>query len=204
MKLDAIHLLRALAVVSVLGLPAHAQQETCVVAEGSSVRILVGKGGLFRVFGHEHVIETRQIDACAFIDPTGAGGSVTLRIPTASLQVVDPDASEQDRTDVQKTMREEVLEIERYPEVVFISTAVEQGQSAESLRVTGDLTIHGTTRTAAIPLILTRRGDGSYRVTGGYEFRQTAFGIETVRLLGGTISVKDEVRVEFDLNLRAP
>ena len=204
MKDQPIRVLAGLILAAGLGLPALAQQEACVVDGESSFRIFVGKSGLFRVFGHDHVIEARQIDACARIDPSGRGGSVTLRIPTEGLEVVDPGASDQDRADVRKTMQEEVLEIGQYPEVLFRSAGVEQGEDGGSLRVTGDLSLHGVTRTVTIPVTLARLDDGSYRVTGDYEFRQSAFGIKTVRLFGGTISVRDEVRVEFDLSLRAP
>lgn len=199
-----IGILAGLILIAGLALPALARQEACVVDSESSFRIFVGKSGLFRIFGHDHVIEAREIDACASIDPSGRGGSVTLRIPTVSLEVVDPGGNEQERADVQRTMQEEVLEIGQYQEVLFRSVGVEQGEEPGSLRVMGDLSIHGVTQPATIPVTLARQDDGSYRVTGDYEFKQSAFGIKTVRLFGGTISVRDEVRVEFDLSLRAP
>jgi hypothetical protein len=41
------------------------------------------------------------------------------------------------------------------------------------------------------------REQGRYR--GSARFRQTEFGITPVTVAGGTIKVKDEVRVEFEI-----
>jgi hypothetical protein len=37
--------------------------------------------------------------------------------------------------------------------------------------------------------------------TGSATIRQTAFGITPIRVAGGTISVKDEVKVDFEIVL---
>jgi polyisoprenoid-binding protein YceI len=60
--------------------------------------------------------------------------------------------------------------------------------------VHGDLTVHGQTR----PVLVEVTGEaGHYR--GSAAVRQTDFGIQPVSAAGGTIKVKNEVRVEFEI-----
>jgi polyisoprenoid-binding protein YceI len=60
--------------------------------------------------------------------------------------------------------------------------------------VSGSLTIHGVTRVVTFPVVLS---DGRYR--GETRLRQTDFGIKPIRIAGGTVSVKDELKIEFDI-----
>ncbi len=60
--------------------------------------------------------------------------------------------------------------------------------------VRGDVTLHGQTRPVAVDVT---GKDGRYR--GSATLKQRDFGITPIRLGGGTVSVKDEVRVEFEI-----
>jgi polyisoprenoid-binding protein YceI len=60
--------------------------------------------------------------------------------------------------------------------------------------VHGDLTIHGQTRSVKVNV---ERLDGRYR--GSAQLRQWEFGITPVTVAGGSIKVKDEVGVEFEI-----
>jgi polyisoprenoid-binding protein YceI len=60
--------------------------------------------------------------------------------------------------------------------------------------VKGDLTIHGETRPVKFEVALR---DGHYRGTA--EIRQRDFGLTPVTVGGGTVKVKNELRVEFDI-----
>jgi hypothetical protein len=50
------------------------------------------------------------------------------------------------------------------------------------------------TRVVTFPVVLS---DGRYR--GETRLRQTDFGIKPIRIAGGTVSVKDELKIEFDI-----
>lgn len=201
-RFPAFPVLGALILTS-LALPAApAGQQACVPAEESRMTVFVDKAGLFSLFAHDHMIDVGQIDACAVIDPAGSTSSVSVSILAASLKVADPEVDEEERGEIQEAMERDVLDVSTYPEIVFVSTAIEPS-GPDHYRVTGDLTIHGVTKTAAIPVTLEKTGDaGGYRVEGEYTLRQTDFGIEPIRLLGGTVRVRDEVRIEFRLSLR--
>jgi polyisoprenoid-binding protein YceI len=175
----------------------------CLVPGRGHFYIHTGTGGLFGAFAHEHLIEAQKIDGCASIDSGNlTRSSIKLTFTTADIRVLDPKESTNDRAKVQSTMETEVLRISEYRQVVFESTSLERGSSAESLRVHGNLTIRGKTQPVMVPLTLTRLDDGTFRASGEYKFKQTTFGIRPVQLAGGTIKVKDEVRTEFELFLK--
>jgi len=158
----------------------------------STLTIRVGKAGAFSAFGHDHVIEA----------PIGSGTAdlearrVELRVPAAALRVSDPKASESDREAVQKTMLgPQVLDSARFPEIVFRSTAAtESGAGAWS--VTGNLTLHGETRPVTV---VVKQSAGRY--TGSVSIKQTDFRIKPVKVARGTVKVKDELRIEFEIGL---
>jgi polyisoprenoid-binding protein YceI len=112
------------------------------------------------------------------------------------LKVRDAKGSEKDHDEIQKTMLgPEVLDAGRYPEIVFRSTAVEPiGQG--SWKVRGDLTLHGQTRPVTVEV---RQKDERY--IGSSLLKQTDFGIKPIRIAGGTVRVKNEIRIEFDIQL---
>jgi polyisoprenoid-binding protein YceI len=175
----------------------------CVVSGGGHFYIHTGTAGLFGAFAHEHLIEAKRVEGCAAIDLKDlTHSSIKLTFTTADIQVLDPKESVKDRAEVQETMRTEVLRVSEYPQVVFESTGIERGSTAGALRIHGNLTIRGSTRPIIVPLTLVPAGDGSYRATGEYRFKQTTFGIKPIQLAGGTIKVKDEIRTEFELLLK--
>jgi hypothetical protein len=160
----------------------------------SSLKILVFKSGLFSAFGHNHEIEA-PLEAGAVEFSTSP--RVRLRFDARKLSVLDPDLAADKRAEVQKTMLgPEVLDASRFPEITFQSTAI-QSAGADHWKVTGDLTLHGQTHSILVDVALK---DGHYR--GSATIQQRSFGIEPVSAAGGTVKVKDEVKVEFDIVLK--
>jgi polyisoprenoid-binding protein YceI len=186
----------------VLALLVTAAQNACVTPGRGFFRVYAEAGGLFSVFAHDHLIEAEKIEGCAAVDlQNPAQSSVKLSFAAGGLRVVDPKESAEDRAKVQKTMETDVLRISEFPMITFESTGV-TGESAGKFRVNGRLTIRGKTSPVVIPVTVLRLEDGTYRVTGTYKFKQTTFGIEPIRLMGGTVRVKDEVRTEWELYLK--
>src|SRR5258705_415429 len=60
-----------------------------------------------------------------------------------------------------------------------------------------DLTLHGETH----PVEATVNG-GNGRYTGAAKFKQTEFGIKPVSVAGGSVKVKDELRIEFEITAK--
>jgi polyisoprenoid-binding protein YceI len=177
--------------------------EVCVVPNRGHFRTHVGTAGLFGAFGHDHLVEANSIKGCATIDPKDpTRASIKLTFAAADLQVIDPGASADERTKVQKAMETEVLHVQEHPQITFQSTAIDPAEAAGRFQVRGNLIIRGKTLSIVVPVSLSRMDDGTYRVVGQSRFKQTSFGIKPIRVGGGTVKVKDEVKTEFEIFLK--
>jgi polyisoprenoid-binding protein YceI len=161
--------------------------------ERSTMTIHVYRTGVFSFAGDDHEIQA----------PIAAGNidegtqQVELSVNTNKLKVLDPKLSADKRSQVQsKMLSAEVLDPERYPEIRFRSTRVQQ-KGPDALAVTGNLTLHGETRQVTVNVT---GKEAHYR--GKAMLKQTDFGMKPVTVAGGTVKVKDEVEIEFDIVLR--
>jgi polyisoprenoid-binding protein YceI len=169
-----------------------AAQPRAIDTAKSTMSVLVGKAGAFSMMGHDHQI-TAPI-AKGSVDM--AAHSVELRVEAAALRVADPHVSDKDRAQIQQTMAgPEVLDASRYAAIEFRSTSAEPG-AAGSWNVRGSLTLHGATQAV---LCVVHESGGHY--TGTVTFKQSGFGIKPVTVAGGAVRVKDEVQIQFDIQL---
>jgi polyisoprenoid-binding protein YceI len=177
-------------------------EQRCLQNDRSRFEIAVGTGGLFGAFAHDHLIRANDLQGCAEINLENLGrSSVKLDFKAAALEVMDPKESAADRAEVQKHMREEVLQVDKFPGISFASNSVEGTSKPGDITVIGDLTIRGKTQRIRIPLHIDRQQDG-YHATGEYRLKQSDFGIRQVTVMGGTVRVKDELKITFDLYLQ--
>jgi polyisoprenoid-binding protein YceI len=159
----------------------------------SRMAVHVGKTGFFSAASHDHEIvapiSKGEVDASKPF-------SVWFDVNVATMKVVDADASDADRSAVQQRMLgPEVLDAAQFHEIHFASENVESIGEAR-WRVHGQLTLHGQTK----PIVLeTSLENGHYRGTA--TVLQTNFGITPIQVAGGTIKVKDEVQIEYDIVL---
>src|SRR5215467_436018 len=136
-------LLGILFILAIVATAAYAEGP-CVIPGRGHFNILTGVGGLFGAFAHDHLIEAQKIEGCTVIDSKDlTRSSIKLIFMTEGVRVLDPKESAKDRAKVQQTMETDVLRISQYPQVIFESTGIEQGSTAEALRVRGNLTIRG-------------------------------------------------------------
>jgi YceI-like domain len=157
----------------------------------SSLKVRVFKSGLFSAFAHDHEIEA-SIDKGTISSSANPG--VQLVVDARKMRVLDPEISGDKRSEIQRTMQSSsVLDSEHFPEISFQSTGVKNNGN-DLWEVQGNLTLHGQVR----PLVVTVTSrDGHYR--GSASLKQSNFGISPIRIAGGTVKVKDEVKVEFDI-----
>jgi len=178
-------------IASLIGAAAALAASHPIDAAKSKMTVYVGKAGAFSAFGHDHEISAPI--AAGEVDPDAHRVELTVR--SASMKVLDPKASEKDRADVQKSMvGPEVLDVEKYPEIRFRSTGAEQ--SGGSWTVKGELTLHGQTQAVTVTV---KEQAGHY--VGSGKIKQTDFGITPIKAAGGTVKVKDELRIDFDIQL---
>ena len=159
-------------------------RERPVDLEQSTITVHVGKSGLFSAAGHEHTVSA-PIAAGAVND--SEGGRIWFRVDTAKMTVLP----EKDQEAVQTTMQRSVLESAKFPEISFESTSIRKiGDRRWS--VIGNLTLHGETRSITVDV---HSNGGAY--LGASKIRQTQFGIHPVSAAGGTVKVKDELKIDF-------
>ena|SRR5579884_2418659 len=158
----------------------------------STLTVRVYKAGVFSALGHDHEIAAPisrgTVDAAA--------RRVELDVKASALQVRDRDASGKDRDQIQSTMLgPEVLDAQQYPEITFRSTEI-QPAGPDVWNVQGNLALHGETRAVTVQV---RQQNGHY--VGSSRFKQSDFGIKPVKVAGGAVRVKDEIQIEFDIQL---
>jgi YceI-like protein len=176
-------------------LAAQTQKAPAPKQQVSGVIIHVYKTGLFSGLAHNHLVLAPL--GGASMDPKGLKAEVSFG--TKDMTVIDPDVSNKDRADIQSTMLgPKVLDAQKYPEIRFKSSRIEQ-TSPQHYRVTGTLDLHGT------------RKEISFEVTGAPEhyhgatrLKQSDFGIQPISLFAGSVKVKDELDLEFDIYAPMP
>lgn len=157
----------------------------------STITIKVNKAGMFSTFAHNHLIKAPI--ARVNVDAARLAGEITVM--ARDMKVVDPEVSDKDRAEIQNTMLgPKVLDQEKYPEIHFVTTRVEPGTVPQTFRVTGTLELHGTKR--EMSFVVARTLDHYH---GAPRLKQSDFGIKPVSLLGGSVKVKDELELEFDV-----
>jgi polyisoprenoid-binding protein YceI len=157
----------------------------------SSITVRVFKSGLFSAFADNHIIKASIERGSISHEPPL---SVALNVRSADLRVLDPNLAPARRAEVQERMLgPDVLDVAKFPEIAFTSTAIQPG-GPDKWQVTGKLTIHGQTRSVTFPV---ERASGKYR--GELAIKQRDFGIEPIRIAGGTVRVKDEITVQFEI-----
>jgi polyisoprenoid-binding protein YceI len=183
-------ILFVVAATSLCALGLSAQQRNIDTQE-STLTIHVGKTGAFSGFGHEHEVRAPIHSGTA---DTGAHPAVEIHVNARELRVMDTDASDKDRAEVQATMLgPEVLDSDQHQEIVFKSTAAEStGEGRWTLH--GNLTLHGQTHPVTVQVTLK---DGHF--TGESSVKQTDFGIKPPGKAG--LRAKDEVAIHFDVQL---
>jgi polyisoprenoid-binding protein YceI len=161
--------------------------------------------GMFSAFGHSPTIVARDFSGqVTLADDRSGTTAMELRTKAASLTVAD-DVKEADRLEIERLMRKDVLEVDRYPEITFTSTEVTGAAAGTgSFRVTikGTLALHGVSHPQQLDAQVNVMGD-RLTANGQSKVRQSDYGIKPVSIAGGTLKLKDEIDLSFDIVARA-
>lgn len=175
-------------------------------AAASTFTVQAFAEGLFSAFGHDPVIAVKDFQGEAVLVPgTFAQASLKVTIKANSLTVVN-DVNEKDRQEIERTMRDEVLESSRYPEIVFQSSNISLSRSGKDryrARVIGDLTLHGVTQANIWVNGEVTIGTDGLTAKGEVPLKQSDYKIKLVSVAGGTLKIKNEVKCSFDIVARS-
>ncbi len=179
----------AIAVCLAFATPAPAEDRPIDTAR-STVTVRVFKAGLFRAFADDHIIQAPLSEGTL----DGAVPHVQIVVDARGMRVLDPGLSAKDRQDVQTRMLgPDVLDVNRYPWIIFHSITIQRIDAGAAI-ARGELELHGQIRPVTVNI---RVENGRYK--GSVAVRQSEFGIVPISIAGGTVKVKDEIKVDFDI-----
>jgi polyisoprenoid-binding protein YceI len=166
-----------------------------------SGRLLVktARTGLGAKAGHDLTIEVTRWHGNVLIDASPASSSVTVQADVDSFEVREGTGgvkplTDADRADIKNTLRGKILNTKQYPVIMFVSTQV--SGTAESFRIDGDLTIVGVTQPVIIEGQLT-----AGHAHGSAVIVQSRWGIRPYSAFLGALRLRDEVEIQFDVDL---
>jgi polyisoprenoid-binding protein YceI len=160
--------------------------------------------GLLARMGHNPTIGIRDFSGEIKFDPDKLeAGSFRLVIKSASLSVQN-DISDKDLREIERLMNQEVLETEKFPEIVYEATSISVTRMADMLSsatLNGKLTMHGVTRNQTIVVRVALLGS-MLRASGVFTLDQTDYNIKLVSVAGGALKLKDELKFSFEMVAR--
>jgi polyisoprenoid-binding protein YceI len=160
--------------------------------------------GLLSVFGHNPVIAICGFGGDAQFHVADPDKSSLLMLVQSNSLAVTGNVSEKDKLEMERAIREDVLETARYPEIIFMSKSVSMNKTAENnyrAKINGSLSLHGVTRDQTINAKI-KVDEVGLRSEGEFALRQSDYRIKPVSAIGGTLKVKDELMFSFDIMAR--
>jgi polyisoprenoid-binding protein YceI len=115
--------------------------------------------------------------------------TITLEIDTASLWADDPKLTNHLKSP-------DFFEVNAFPTAKFVSTSIKEARAGDNTHtVTGDLTLHGTTKPITIPVKITQTGS-KVAINGEFKMKRMEYGITFNKA-----PVDDDVAVKVSLNV---
>lgn len=176
------------------------------VIDGRASRFTVRAfaSGLLSAMGHNPVIGIRDFSGEIRFDAEKVeAGSFRFLIKAASLNVQD-DISDKDRREMERLMHQEVLESSKFPEIRYegaTATVTKVSDMLYSATLSGDLSLHGVTRSQPLSARVTLFGS-MLRASGDFTLSQTDYNIRLVSVAGGALKLKDELKFSFEVVAR--
>ena len=167
----------------------------------SKFMVHADRWGLLWFKGHSHRIAVRDFGGVAELNLDAVNpASLQLTVRAASLEETDPVFTAEQKKIINKELNEIVLETAKFPEITFRSTRVtgSPAQGKFDVRITGDLTLHGVTKTVTIPAAVTVNGDTMHAV-GEFEIDRKDFNVNATDAFHGLVRIKHDLKFVFDI-----
>lgn len=165
------------------------------------ILVKVFKEGMAAKMGHNLVLEVKNWNAKAEIDPSDlAKASIQATAEVPSFSIVEAtggvkDLTRSDRADIKKNIEQKVLNAARFPTITFRSTGVNASGDTKAT-LSGELSIAGTSRPVDIQLNL----EGG-KLKGSFTVVQSQWGIKPFSAMMGALKVRDAVDVLLEVAL---
>jgi polyisoprenoid-binding protein YceI len=186
--------------------PAPSAAPYRIDARKSQFFVQAEAGGVLGAFAHDHKLQVKDFNGTVSLpSPALQSASLDISIVADSLTLVDK-VSDDDRKEIESSMKQKVLETAKFPKITFrsVGVTVDSSDDASSrIKVLGNLWLHGVGHKIPIAMTVALKGD-SLRATGTMKLRQTDYGMTPYTAAIGTIRVKDEVTLSFDIVATRP
>ena len=161
------------------------------------------RSGLLWFKGKSHHLAASDFSGQVGLTPQSiTPASLRLVVKAASLHETGAEFTDQQKQIIDKELKDIVLHPDQYPEIVFQSTNVTakpaKAGGGYDVRLTGDLTLHGTTRRIEIPATVTLNGD-ELRAVGRFGIDRDDYKVKATSAFHGFVRVDDDIKFEFDI-----
>ncbi len=161
--------------------------------------------GILSAMGHNPTISINRFTGEVNFAPEALDAKAfKLSIDAASFAVQD-DISDKDRREIERIMNAQVLEVTKYPSILYEASAVQVTKLQESLylaALNGTLNFHGVVRNQSLTARIALFGD-ILRASGDFTLRQSDYQIKPVVVAAVALKLKDEVRLSFEIVARS-
>ena len=164
----------------------------------SLIAVTVRRGGPFARFGHDHVVASRAISGYA----APHSGRADFQFRLDEMVVDDPALRKEASLDTEPSadaiagtranMLGKVLDAERHPLVLLRAEALKNKPGTMRLTVT----LHGVTNKYEVPTVVETTA-GLLAASGSMRLLQSDFGITPMSIMGGALSVQDQMELRF-------
>ncbi|HJW85039.1 MAG TPA: YceI family protein [Candidatus Brocadiaceae bacterium] len=176
-----------------------------LTANSSKLFIYTYKEGFLSAVAHDLLIDVTHFTVNLNIPPAGSdAASVQAEIQANSLKVIcamkdglrrNDALKEKDKADIEEATYKDVLHPAKHSTISFRSASI-QGNN-DVYHVKGDLTLHGVTH----PIEFDAKTTDGKDLKGKVTLSQKDYGIKPYKALFGTLKVKNEVEIVFELSL---
>jgi len=175
----------------------------CLDTNSGNLNVCTFKEGLLSKLAHDLLIDITDFKVNLEVPEAGFdSGSLELEIQANSLKVIcalkdgeKTDAlKEKDVADIEKDMGGKVLHPDKYPTANFCSKAIHEKEGG--YKIDGDLSLHGVTK--SIDFEIDTSGGN---LKGMIALLQKDYGIKPFKAMMGTLKIKNEINIGFDLSL---
>ncbi|MEO8223736.1 MAG: YceI family protein [Gammaproteobacteria bacterium] len=183
-----------------------------VVAAASEVRVLVYKDGPMARLGHNHVLSSRSLQGEVFLGGKGQEPRVSLVLPVESFSVDQADLRKEEGEDFPGAVEDDAIAGTRKN---MLSDALLNGAHFPAIRLTSrkvagvapDYTmtvaieVKGEVHELQVPVRVEQRPN-ELRASGKFTVTHAEMGLKPFTVMGGLLSVRDEIRLRFRIVAR--
>ena len=191
----------ALAVAAIAMVPATVTYN--LYTSRSKFMANANRTGLLWFKGKSHHLAASDFSGRVELTPQSiTPASLPLVVKSASLHETGAEFTDQQKQIINKELHDIVLLPDKYPEIVFQSTSATAKPATSGggydVKLTGDLTLNGTTKRIVIPATVTLNGD-EMRAVGKFSIERDDFKVKATSAAHGLVRVDNTVKFEFDI-----